>query len=87
MRHWMFRCEDISRKISQSMDKQLPWHQRIAIWFHLMMCRYCQLFRRQMILLREISRFKGLPGSHDASSEKLSDETKEKIKAKLRSLR
>ena len=53
MNHWMFRCNDVSQKVSQSMDDDLPLHQRMAIWIHLLMCRYCLRFRNQMKQLRK----------------------------------
>lgn len=81
MRHWMLRCEDVSRKVSQSMEATLPLHQRIAIRIHLMMCRHCARFRRQLIALRKISRSieTGTP------AEPLSAAAKEDIKKALRS--
>jgi hypothetical protein len=41
MNHWMFRCKDVSQKVSLSMDMSLPLHHRLAIRVHLVMCRYC----------------------------------------------
>ena len=34
MKHWMFRCKDVSQKVSQSMDDPLPYYQRMAIRIH-----------------------------------------------------
>lgn len=53
MRHWMFRCKDVSHKVSLSLDASLPLHQRLAVRMHLMMCRYCARFRRQLIMLKK----------------------------------
>jgi hypothetical protein len=82
MTHWMFRCREVSRKVSQSMDTPLPLHQRIAIRIHLMMCRYCARFRRQILALRKISRHIGDP----PSGEMLSPAAKTQIKQTLRSM-
>ena len=81
MKHWMFRCHEVSRKVSQSMDTPLPLHQRLAIRFHLMMCRYCARFRRQLFELRKLSRSIGSPPSREV----LSPQAKAQIKQALRS--
>ncbi len=52
----MFNCKEVSRLISESMDRNLPLYQRILIWMHLLMCKYCARFRRQIVMLRELCR-------------------------------
>jgi len=56
MSHWMFNCKEVSRRVSESMDRRLPVHQRLLIRVHLLMCRYCARFRRQMMIIRELCR-------------------------------
>jgi len=88
MNHWMFRCKDVSAKISLSMDVSLPLPQRMAIRFHLMMCRYCSRFRRQLVILRNICRqvdSAPMP-EYEAAVPGLSPEAKDRLKAKLRSI-
>ena len=82
MNHWMFRCDEVSRKVSQAMDAPLPLHQRVAVRIHLMMCRYCARFRRQLAMLRHMSR---MVESRPAG-EGLSSEAKARIKASLHPL-
>jgi len=52
--HWMFKCSEVTRLISKSMDQKLPISQRIGIRIHLAMCRYCSLYKKQLELLRKI---------------------------------
>jgi len=85
MKHLMFSCSEVSQKVSQSMDVRLPFHHRIALRMHLLMCRYCARFRRQLNLLRKMSRYDDsgilppdLPGQ-------LAQGARERIKASLRS--
>ena len=86
MNHWMFRCKDVSQKVSLAMDVSLPLHHRLAIRFHLMMCRYCARFRRQMMMLRTLSRdIDDDPSPADTTTATLSDETRERIKKALHS--
>ena len=84
MKHWMFRCNDVSQKVSQSLDVTLPLHHRLAVRMHLMMCRYCARFRRQLIMLRIIGRQMDDKPSTDITTATLSNETKERIKKALR---
>jgi len=80
MNHWMFRCKDVSQKVSLAMDAPLPWHQRLAVAVHLMMCRYCARFRRQLLLLRKISNQVDTDTPESAPAAGLSGECKERIK-------
>lgn len=81
----MFRCKDVSQKVSQSMDSSLSLHHRLAIRFHLMMCRHCARFRRQMMLLRTLSRDIDDDPSPSDTPATLSNETRERIKKALHS--
>ena len=53
---WMPNCREVSRMVSESMDVRLPFSRRMSMWVHLMMCRYCYRFRRQILFLRKMSR-------------------------------
>lgn len=85
MNHWMFRCKDVSEKISLSLDVTLPLYQRMAIRFHLMMCRYCARFRRQLVMLRKICRQDDSDPTAEYASAGFSREAKNRLKAKLHS--
>lgn len=86
MKHWMFRCSDVSQKVSQSLDVSLPFHHRMAVRMHLLMCCYCARFRRQLLMLRKTSRHVDSEPSGSEAPCKLSQETKERIKKALRAL-
>lgn len=47
-------CKDITRLVSESMDRTLPLTQRIKIRIHLGMCKYCARFEKQVRLLRTV---------------------------------
>jgi len=83
MNYWMFSCHEVSRKISQSMDARLTLLQRMGIRIHLMMCRYCARFRRQLTLLRTICRIDEPDQPTEGQGESLSAEAKMRIKEKL----
>ncbi len=66
------------------MDVPLPVHQSIAIWVHLMMCRYCYRFKKQLMMLRKMSRKTDGSPPHVPPNDTLSPETKERIKKRLK---
>ena len=86
MTHWMFHCKDVSQKVSLSMDTSLPYRHRMAVRMHLLMCRYCSRFHRQLIMLRKMSRHVDSDQCCTETTSKLSQEAKDRIKAILRSL-
>ncbi len=80
MNHWMFRCKDVSHKVSQSMDVALPLHHRAAVRFHLIMCRYCARFYRQLKMLRKLSLHPDGDLPPAEYTESLSEDAKQRIK-------
>jgi RNA polymerase subunit RPABC4/transcription elongation factor Spt4 len=85
MSHWMFNCKEVSRRISESMDHNLPLYQRMLIWMHLLMCKYCARFRRQIIMLREVCRSYQLNENFLDSTVILSPDARERIRKTLQS--
>ena len=66
MKHWMFNCKAVTQIVSESMDRALPIHHRVLIRMHLLMCKYCARFSRQLLLIRKICRSEELmPGDSD----------------------
>ena len=51
----MLNCQEASRLASIRMDAPLTLTNRIALSMHLMMCRHCRRFARQIVRLRRIS--------------------------------
>lgn len=49
-------CEEITRLISESLDRDLPRSQRWAVSLHLLYCKACRRCRRQMRFLQEAVR-------------------------------
>ncbi len=52
MKMWMFNCKEVSKLVSQSMDRELSFSKRMGVRFHLMMCRYCARFGQQLKRIR-----------------------------------
>lgn len=49
-------CVEIVHLVSESLDRDLPLGDRVAIRIHMLYCTACCRFRRQMRLLREALR-------------------------------
>ena len=82
----MLRCREISKLVSESMERNLPLRQRMHVGMHLMMCRLCSGFARQMQLLRRAARAspERLGPAASDSEAKLPAEARARIKAALR---
>ena len=51
-------CDESSRLISDRLDRTLSRSERIALRCHLVLCRHCRRFGRNMHLLRNLLRHK-----------------------------
>jgi len=81
----MLRCREVSKLVSESMERDLPLRQRLAIRLHLMMCRLCSAFARQLRLLRRAAREnpERLGPDEGAPEAKLPEAARQRIKAAL----
>ena len=61
----MLSCKEVSRLVSESLDLELPFRQRISLRLHLLMCSLCSRFRRQLLFLRRAARSFGKAGVAD----------------------
>lgn len=82
----MLACRDVTQLISESMDTSLPIGKRIGVRIHLLMCKFCARYERQLLLIRETVRrlVAAEEISGEAPGETLSEEAKERIKKSLR---
>ena len=49
-------CTDITRLVSESMDRTLPFSTRITLRLHLMICTACAEYCRQLQQIRQVLR-------------------------------
>ena len=83
MNHWMFCCREVARKVSDSMDRDLPLFHRLGIRIHLLMCKLCSRYRRQLLLIRDAIQLYALHGEDKDISVTLPPESKDRIKQVL----
>ena len=48
----MLTCKQASQIISQSLDRNLSWQERLTLCLHLFICKYCKRFSQQLTTLR-----------------------------------
>ena len=52
MRKWMYSCAEAARLSSRALEEPLKPSERVLLRMHLMMCRGCTNFARQLDFLR-----------------------------------
>ena len=82
---FMPSCQEVSRLVSESMDRDLPFRQRFSLRLHLLMCSLCSRFRRQIHFLRDAAHsFDEARGDGESSTNgELSPEARARIKQAL----
>jgi len=83
MGHWMFNCKAVSEKVCESMDRDIAVHERMMMRMHLLMCKYCARFWKQMKFLRQAVQFGEVPDSELDDSVALSKDARTRLKQSL----
>ena len=52
----MLTCKEVSRLVSQGLDRRLGWSERLWLRVHLAICDGCTNFKKQMDFLRRALR-------------------------------
>jgi len=86
MIHWMFNCKEVAEKVSRSMDAALPIHHRMMITIHLLMCKYCNRLKKQLMILRHAVRLEEFSEADPSQQGSLSKATRERIKKAVREI-
>jgi len=76
-------CKTATRLQSEALDRKLPLRQRFGLRVHLLLCKWCRRYGKQITFLRSAAH-----AHPDEMAEpvpqKLSDEARERIKHRLR---
>lgn len=78
----MLNCKDVSKLVSESLDRKLPLWKRVNLWMHLCMCKLCWRFRKDLNHLHGETREIAEQFEHEAmeTEPKLSAESRERLK-------
>jgi hypothetical protein len=81
----MLNCREASRLASESLDHRLPMRSLLAMRIHLLICRFCRRYLRQIRLIREMLHLSDeeLKGTSEGSTLTLSREAKERIRERI----
>ena len=82
----MITCEEAEKLISESMDHKPLFWERINLKMHILMCKVCPTYMRQLHLLRQIVRKWASNAATFFSDKSLSGESKSRMKLHLRQL-
>lgn len=78
-------CSDITRLVSESMDRTLPVSTRIKLRLHLMICTACAEYRRQLQQIRQALHHPATkPAEQDPNAPRLSPTAIARLKKTLR---
>jgi|ERR1051325_4872904 hypothetical protein len=75
-------CREAARAQSEALDHSLPASTRAGLWLHLLICKWCRRYGKQIRFLRH-SAHEHHEELTAASPQKLSDEARERMKRKL----
>jgi len=82
----MLTCKEATRLISEGLDRRLSWPTRVGLKMHLLMCRHCSAYARQIRGLARLFHVRFAESwSNEGTGESLSPEARDKIKSTLRS--
>lgn len=75
-------CKTATRLQSEALDRKLPLHQRFGLSVHLLLCKWCRRYGKQITFLRNAAR-EHPDEVAEPVPQKLSDEARERIKQGL----
>lgn len=80
----MLTCKEVTKLVSKSLDQDLPLGKRIAVRIHLMMCKYCARFKKQMMFLHRMAKELSEKAEYEyPDMPPLSDDARRRIKDRL----
>ncbi|MDR8727792.1 zf-HC2 domain-containing protein [Burkholderia pseudomultivorans] len=50
------KCKDVTRLLSDALDRRLTMHERVQVRVHLPVCSGCRAYRGQIALLRKAAK-------------------------------
>ena len=83
MKYWMFNCKKVTYLVSESLDRKLSLYQRMGMRIHLMMCKFCSRYQKQLLLLRKTVRLYSESSEDPDLSIQLSPEIGKRIKESM----
>ena len=80
----MITCDEASSLASKSLDTNLTLGEKMRLKMHLMACRFCRSFEKQILAIRSILRSKGKEMPEDTEENTLSKEARKRLENSIR---
>ncbi len=80
----MLSCKETTRLVSEGLDRQLPFWRRLGLRLHLVMCRGCSRYARQIKALNRLISDHYAGDKPAEVSEHVSEDAVQRIKSSLR---
>ena len=80
--HFSLGCKTASRLQSEALDRKLPFRQRFGLRIHLLLCKWCRRYGKQITLLSSAAH-EHPDEMADRVPQRLSGEARERIKHRL----
>lgn len=80
----MYTCKEVAELTSQSFDHTLSLRQKIGMYLHLSMCKFCSRHKKQMAFLKQLLDLNKKQPDTIHHSVNLSETKKEEIKRSIR---
>jgi hypothetical protein len=74
-------CRRATELISKAQDAPLSWKDGVALRLHLLLCKWCRRYEKQIRILRNVMALRR--ADDDAGSAALPDEARERIRRAL----
>ena len=80
----MLSCKEATRLVSEGLDRELPFWRRMSLRLHVLMCRGCSRYARQITALNSLVTDHYADDPPAEVSEQVSQDAVQHIKSSLR---
>jgi predicted anti-sigma-YlaC factor YlaD len=80
----MISCDEASRLASKSLDTKLSTSEKMRLKMHLMACRFCRSFEKQIHAIRSIIRSKSKEIPEDTEEKALTTEARARLENSIK---
>ncbi len=81
----MLSCKETSELLSRAQDERLTFTERMGMRIHLLMCRLCRGYEKQLLFIRKATESLAQDSAHDdEAATSLSPEARERVLDALR---
>ena len=80
----MFSCRRASRLMSDALERELTWRERVALRIHLCICHYCRKAKKHFAFLQVLGQRWREQREAEAAESRLTDGARQRILERLR---